>query len=94
MDAHGGALVAFWGSRGPKSGGLACGELGQEPLTSLAWHFGSVTLEVFGLHDLGEFWALEPMARFCGSFGAWRPKFKKKTTSPCVREEFLGLEPQ
>ena len=28
VDAHGGVLAAFGGSRGPKSCGLACGELG------------------------------------------------------------------
>ena len=86
MDAHGGVLTAFGGSWGPKRVVWPVASWAKSPWLVFGVEFWVYDPgRFFGLYDLGEFWALEPMARFCGSFGAWKPKFKKR-----VREEFFG----
>ena len=78
MDAHGGVLTAFWGSWGPKRCGLACGELGQEPLASFwrgFWVYDPgrflviMTWRVFGPGAHGEV-----LGTFVGVWEAWKPK--------------------
>ena len=86
VNAHGGVLTAFWGSWGPKRCGLACGELGQEPLASF-WRG-------FWVYDPGRFLVIMTLASFgpwspwrgfgdlCWGLGGLEAKILKKTTPP------------